>query len=113
MAVERDGEEPGRQRQQASVNLHLVCVACHSEKVLKHDLVVPQPDQVAVARIVPNHELGFSCRCILHCPLQIDDVLANRLSRPSSSRKWYFPHDQRVMASVGSTASNTNMGEAR
>jgi hypothetical protein len=60
------------------MNLDIVGVAGHSEKVLEHNSVVPHPDEVTVARVVPDHGIGLDRLGIADRPLEVDDVLADR-----------------------------------
>ena len=53
------------------MDLHLVGVVGHPEKVVERDLVIPNPDQVAVARVVPDQgmEATASGSAAIRCTL--------------------------------------------
>jgi len=40
--------------------------------------VIPDSDEIAVARVVPDHWIGSQLRRVGDYPLEVDDVLANR-----------------------------------
>jgi hypothetical protein len=62
---------------------------------------------------VPDQKLGFGCLCVLQCPLQVDDVLADREWAAKQQAEAVFPRRPTREGIRRLDSIDTSMGAAR